>query len=338
MTPKKLILIPFILLFLFLLTFFGLPTLIHHHLNSQGETGSKIVKTHIDELFMVLPFHFKMKGLVVKMRTDGKTIFEGRDSQIGLDFEEIKKGRFLFWGDIKEYHLQYAPEYTEGLKEIRDYILKTDPDIKFSRIKIKESSIVVTRYSGVNKDKYFTLHDLRGHLNNLQPTKAIPVTKIILRAILYGETKLKLSLSQHNLTPAKDFDLDFILEKMQLADLNLILKKELPLIFKSGTLDLYAEAKSQNGNIEGYLKPFLHDVVIDDNDPDRKNPGHFLLSLVTTFFKKEKLKSFSTRVPLKMKAPMKIEYGEMLKKIYEKGFENKETPGLEHSVKLTEEK
>jgi hypothetical protein len=121
---------------------------------------------------------------------------------------------------------------------------------------------------------------------------------------------------------------------MLLPDLNLVRKKELPLIFKSGTLDLYAEAQSKKGHIQGYIKPFLNDVVIDENDPIHKHPGNMIMSFVTGFFKDKKHKNLSARIPISTEGPLNVDYSEVFQKIFKKGLKNKETRGLEHSLKL----
>lgn len=274
-----------------------------------------------------------MKNLQVKMRSNDVTFFEGKDSLIGLDWKEIKRGRILFAGRLKEYKVQYAPEYEKGLQEVQAYMLNPDQVIKFSRIRLAESSIVITRYSGVEKDKYFTLRELKGKLNNLQVTSERPITRIHLNAKLYGHSHVMVHASFNEKLHPKEWDVNFVLEKMLLPDLNKILKNELPFVFKAGVLDVYGEAQSKKGHIEGYLKPFLSDVVIDENDPDRKNPGHTLLSFFTKFYKDEKFKNLSTRIPLIMDGPLKLDYGEILKKVYEKGLDSKETRGLENSLK-----
>lgn len=62
---------------------------------------------------------------------------------------------------------------------------------------------------------------------------------------------------------------------------NHFLKSKVPLTFTKGKLDLYAEAQSTNGTIEGYIKPFLKNIDVVKTKEDFKGPKNWFYEIVT---------------------------------------------------------
>jgi hypothetical protein len=66
-----------------------------------------------------------------------------------------------------------------------------------------------------------------------------------------------------------------------LKQANPLVYQFVPLTFTSGTLDLFAEVKSQNGRLKGYVKPFIKKMHVVGNKKDFQGVKHFLVEVAT---------------------------------------------------------
>src|SRR5207248_2518482 len=88
-----------------------------------------------------------------------------------------------------------------------------------------------------------------------------------------GILKLHADIDPFSARPT--FTLDAEAKGIPLRDLNQLTDEKLKADFSSGTISVFAEARSDKGVFYGYVKPLLHDPrLVDETDPAKKNePG-----------------------------------------------------------------
>jgi len=71
---------------------------------------------------------------------------------------------------------------------------------------------------------------------------------------------------------AADFSCDVAIEGASLPALNDLLRAYEKLDVAAGTLSLYSQVTIKNGYLQGYVKPLLRDVKVDEGGPNAKPP------------------------------------------------------------------
>jgi hypothetical protein len=338
---KKKVIIPFIVFLLALTGFFVSPKLLLSSFNRLGKTEPKYLDFKADDMSFTPTLHLRVEGLHVDLKAGNKPLLRGAVMESGIDYGELLKGRILLTSKLEKFTMYYAPAYTKALIQVGRRVLGIADkynfklrDLAFSDIDIKDSEVIMTTYPGVNKEKFFTLHDVKGKVRNIQGSEEHPIGTLHLSALVYGKTRTHLE-GQFNLkAKPEEWDLDFTLQKLNLADLNIILEKNLPMVFKQGTLDLYAEMQMKDKKVQGYVKPFFDQVKIEENEPKRELPGNFLLSILTFLYEDEKPESVSTKIPFLMKKGFTVESPGLLKTIIKHGIDQDLKRGLDHQLTL----
>lgn len=323
------------------LSVYLIPKLVLAAFNRLGQEGTHGLVFSARDMSLTPRLHLRTEGLKVNLKKGELPLIRGEVFESGLDYGELFRGRLLLSTEARKFSLYYSPDYTEALVRIGKRLLNLADrynfklqDFAFSDIKIEDSEVVMTTYPGVNKEKFFTLHDVNGEVNNIQGTEEHPLGLLRFSALVYGKTRTRLE-GQFNLrSRPEEWDIDFTLRQLQLTDLNVILEKKLPMVFKKGTMDFYAEVQSKEKKLQGYVKPFLDDVKIEENEPKEELPGNFLLSILTFIYEDEEPKSVATKIPFLMKKGFKVESPGLLKTIIKHGMDQKLERGIDHELKL----
>ena len=148
------------------------------------------------------------------------------------------------------------------------------------------------------------IHHLNGQLTNLrnveEKDKPLPST-IDITGDSIGGGKLALRGRMNILTPDMDMDIDTRLEGAKLAAFNSYTDNCCAVEFKGGTLDVYSEMAVRNGNLNGYVKPLVHDLSVEKL-PKSGNPVQmawsWFASVLLEVFKNQPHDQFATKVPI----------------------------------------
>ena len=107
--------------------------------------------------------------------------------------------------------------------------------------------------------------------NNLNSRSQGELSPFLLAAQIQKHAKLDVRGELNVLSKPREGDMDIIIEKLNIASLNNLLRHYVPLDFKKGELNVYAEAKASGRNVHGYAKLFFNDA--DIITPKQKYPG-----------------------------------------------------------------
>lgn len=123
-----------------------------------------------------------------------------------------------------------------------------------------------------------------------------------------------------------------------LPEANIFLKKKLPLTFTKGHLDVFVEARSQNGKVDGYVKLFLKDLDVIRTKENFKGPKHWAIEVITAISNiilKNPEKNFvATKIPFQFESKFKIDTEEALHRAIQHGYEERLKPGIENKYDL----
>jgi hypothetical protein len=81
-----------------------------------------------------------------------------------------------------------------------------------------------------------------------------------------GQTVVTLAMRPENHGP--DFDLNARIEDVELPKLNDLLRATAKFDVAAGQLSVFAEAKVQNGHVQGYVKPLFKDLKVYEKEKD----------------------------------------------------------------------
>lgn len=342
---KKKITIPLILLALIVGISFALEPFL---LKKSNEIAAKVnpeFKGHIGDLYIsLLRGAIVLENVTATLKKNDREFLKVRDVAVDLAWRELFKGSILFDVVIDHFNVKVAKDIMEAVKRLpKSEKKEMKANFKVAHINIIDSEITVLDLPGLQKDKYLKVKDIHGEVTDLTQRKNTELAKYDMNATLTGKDKIKLT---GNLDLAADpvrWDTNLKFTNFQLASANSALRKELPLNYKKGSVDIYSEVKSEEGKIYGYIKPFLNDVQYMGNKDEFKGSKHFFIEAIGAVanwsLENSKKKSVATRIPfIYENGAFSLESGEAITDVIEHGLlENKLVDrGVERKYKLNE--
>lgn len=340
---KKRFIIPFILVMVIVGVSLVLESVLLKQANKMAATMNPEFKGHIVDLDISL-----LKGAVVLQQVTGslkkndREFLAVKEVAVDLAWRELFKGNILFDVVVDTFNLKYSKDVLEASARLPKTEKKEAKQVfKLAHLDIRDSRISMLDLPGLKEDKFLTVYNIHGSVKELSQEKGTPLANYDIKASLTGKDKISLSGNLDMASEPVRWDLNAKLLKFDLASLNATLRKKLTLNYKKGTLDFYSEAKSENGKIYGYLKPFMNDVQYIGNKNEFKGGKHFLVEVVGTvsnwIFENKKAKSVATRVPFIYEdGVFSVESGEGLVQAVEHGLleTDKVDRGIENKYRL----
>lgn len=144
------------------------------------------------------------------------------------------------------------------------------------------------------------------NLTNVTDSKGERVARLDGKALVLGNAPLEVQATFDPFKDFEDFELRLRAREIDLPKLNDFSRAYGRFDFKAGTGDLVVEARADNGQLSGYVKPLLHNVDVFDWQQDVENTDKgFLRSLWEalvgggeTVLKNQQRNQFATRVEL----------------------------------------
>lgn len=283
-----------------------LPAIILSNLNKFLKDFSPHLEAHIGELDLhIIRGAYEFENIKVFIKGSEKDPFFFADSvDVSISWRELFRGRLLtdIVGD--ELQFKYSKEVLKAAKaqmkdmkkEERKEVKEKVFPLKVAKIELKDSKFQYDEIRGLP----LTLSDIDATMSNVTPSEDSPISFINLKADAMGSSKLKVSGTAN---PAKDpieWSVGGEMMNFNLKTMNEFLRVKAPISFTKGTMDLYTEVKSENGRIEGYLKPFMKDMRMVGNEKDFKNLKHFGIELaaagVNAILKRNENETLATKI------------------------------------------
>ncbi len=299
---------------------------------------------HIDDLNVsLIRGTYRFEKIEGTLKKNGRRFADIAEVNVAIAWREIIRGRILTDIKVREMNFKY-------LHELTDVAQKKDKDdardaknilfpVRVQSLDLIDSSLTLEEYPGLEEGKRLSATGIEGEVTNLIGTEKYPLTDYNLNANLLGSSRLH-ATGQLNLEKIpKEWVFHGQIEKFKLVEANSFLKRNVPLTFTKGTLDIYAEAISKNGNMDGYLKPFFRDIDVvssKEHFPSIKRTFvEYITALANLILRTSHTKTVATRIPFSDHAG-KFEIGkdEAIEKVLENGFKHQLKPGLENNYKL----
>lgn len=348
---KKKIIIPLVLfVFLVALRLILQPVLLTQ-INRKLETVNPMFTFHVGDLGIhILKGAVSLEDITGKVKKEKRAFLSVRRVDASIAWASLLEGKLVTEIEIEGADLSYTKklldaakalpkksdaEKKEDEKEMKEKISR----FRLDRVALKDSKVTLDDYPGLEEGKKLQITGIEGAVTNIVSTKANPLSFFNVRANIAHDTVAKATGELNLQESPLQWDVDSQMQGFDLSSINKFLKRKVPLTFTKGKLDFYAEAKSQKGKVEGYVKPFLKDIDVVKSNEDFKGPKHWLIEVVTAMgnlvMRAEDKKSVATRIPFSMdKKGVHVDTGEALEKAIEHGYEEKLSPGIEGKFDL----
>lgn len=344
---KKKFTIPLVVFVLLLVARMALVPVAQKELNQFLATFSPTLEFHMNDLDVhVIRGAYSFEGITGKVKGQKKEFLRIEKVDVSMAWREIFKGKIVT--DIEVIGPDFS--YTKALNKAFADASKNKKDadtakeklfpVKIERVDVKNGNVTLDDYPGLDEKSKFKVTDIEGRITNLTPEKKFPLSFFNVQAKLFGQSLVKTTGHLNSLTKPIAWDVDGELRQFDMTSANKFLKRKVPLTFTKGKLDVYAEAESKKGAVEGYVKPFLENIDVVKTDEKFKGPKHWAIEVVTALGNlilraSDKPKSVATKIPFSMdKSGVHVDSGEALTKAIQHGFEQKLKPGIENKYDL----
>jgi len=343
---KKKIIIPVVLLAILVTLRLALEPIIHKRLNAYLLSFSPALAFHIEDLDLnIIKGGYTFEGVKGALKSNNKDFLTVERIYVSIAWREIFDGKVVTDIDVSNFDFSFndtvkeaftsVPEKKKNATEVRDTLFP----VKIERVRVSEGKITMDDYPSLEDNKKFHVSKIRGEINNLTPDSGRPFSPFDLEGTIFQSNVLKLSGNLKTLDKPISWDIDTELHDFNLLEANKFLRRKVPLTFTKGKLDLFAEAKSEKGKVEGYVKPFMKDADIMNTKEDLEGSKHWMVEVLTALgnllLRTSDTKTVATKIPFSFdKEGMHVDSGEALNKALEHGFKEKLTPEIENVYNL----
>lgn len=320
--------------------------LIHKELNKFLATFSPTLEFHMNDLDVhIIRGAYSFDGITGKVKGKNKNFIEIDSVDVSIAWREIFKGKVVTDIEITEPTFSYTKDLLTAFAnaskkpdEAKTAKEKLFP-VRIERVDVKNGTVTLDDYPSLEEHKKMSVTKIDGRITNLTPAKKFPLSFYNVKATLFGNSVVKTAGHLNLLAKPIEWDVDGELRGFDLTAANQFLKRKVPLTFTRGKLDLYAEAASEDGEIQGYIKPFMKNLDIVKTDENFKGPKHWAIEIITALgnliLRASDTKSVATRIPFSKDAGgMKVDTSEAVGKALQHGFSQKISPGIENKYDL----
>lgn len=325
-----------------------LPTAIKVGLNSYlKDDFSPSLSAHVSDVDLaILRGVYNLQGISAAIKEKDKEFLQIKDVKVSLPWRGIFKNDLIADVVIDKLDVTYSNQLMPAIqkhlvmlkeeKEKKEKEGKKDepPLLKIGRLDLTHSLVRTTLFPALTREEGVVVTDLNARVTNLNPTEDAPLTPFDVQAVLLGSGKIKTEGEAKLLAEPLQWTVDSEMKNFDLTSLNKFLKKNVPLTFTRGRVDLYAEAVTEQTKIKGYIKPFVKNLDVIKSKEDFKGPKHWLIEIVSAMgnvvMKADE--TMATRVPFVFDKVFKPESGDAISAAFEHGFQQELNRGIEHSL------
>lgn len=320
-----------------------LPTTIKIGLNNYLKDFSPSLRAHVADVDLaILRGVYTIEGITAEIKKKDKKFIEIGSAQAQLAWRDLFKGNLVAVVTVNELDFTYSndvlPAVKEHMKSMKKDEKKEGPSVRIGRFDLKNSTVRTSLFPALTREQGVVLTKLEARVTNLTPTKDNPKTPFSMQGLLLGSGEVKTEGEANLLGETPEWTIDNEVKNFDLTSLNRFLKKNVPLTFTKGKLDLYAEAASRGDAIRGYVKPFVRNLDVMRTEENFVGAKHWLVEIVTALgnvvMKADQ--TTATRVPFVFVETFRPEGGQAISKAFEHGFQQELTRGVENIIGLEE--
>ncbi len=350
-TSKKLFFSPYFwgVIILFVLIRAFAPGIILRETNKFLATFSDTYHGHIEDFDIhILRGAYSMHGFSLRLKQSPEAEFVSiQDVDVSIAWRELFAGRVNTDIVVDEANLVISNKITDafskdkkGAKVDSKEAAKTLFPVRVGRVDVKDSKFEFAELLSIPEAQRWRLTGLNGRVSNVTATETAPLTLATLRGKLFDSSEIKAVANLNLLKKEIAWDVDLDLRDFNMSNANAWLKRKLPLTFTSGKLDLYSEVRSEDGKIEGYVKPFLHKADIVATGESFAGLKHFAIEVsvatANLILRSARDKTLATKVLFSYeKGEFNINSGKAISEAFKNGFSEKIPEGIDDEISLS---
>ena len=292
-----------------------LPSIVKNYVNRTLDDLPGYVG-HVDDIdIRLIRGAYAIDTLVLKKRTDTSSypFLKINHADLSIEWKQIFKGKLV--GEVilekpSIHILAETPDPTqEPSKEHWTETLKDLMPLTINKLEIADGEFTyLDRTTSPEIDLYIKNMRLTAlNLANVEDTTTTTLpSSVSLSGISIGKGNLNLDMRVNVLKEIPDFDMNMKLTNVELTSLNDFIKAQGKFDVERGDLDLYSELKLMDGEINGYVKPFIQNLKVSDwkNDKEKEEGGilnaakEAVIGLFSKVVENPKEKQIATTVPI----------------------------------------
>jgi hypothetical protein len=291
----------------------ALPGIVKNYVNKKlnelpGYTG------HVDDIDIHL-FRgaYVIHNLLLRKKSDPEKypFLQIGQADLSLEWHSLFKGRLVGKVLLNQPDINILTTEEISKEPSRDSWTKTVKalmPITINRLQVNDGKFA---YLDLNKQHPTNLHIDRMQLTalnlaNVQKTADPLPSQVSLSGISIGNGHLKLDMKVNVLKDIPDFDMGMQLTGANLLSLNGFFEANAKMDVERGSIDIFSKLKLKDGEMDGYVKPFIKDLKVLDVKKDIKKKGGALrvvkkavVSLFAKAVTNPKTKKIATVIPVK---------------------------------------
>lgn len=315
-----------------------LPQILLHQANKYLSEFSPTYYLHMEDLdISILRGAYQFEEVYGKLKGDEKEFLRVKHVDVSIAWREIFKGKIvtdivtndLYFLFLKDMTKLSVPDTKKEAVDVKDTLFP----VKVDMVELRNARVVFEEYPALSEEERLRIEKINGKITNITSNAAEPLSDFNLTASLQGSSEFvfigALDLTQKPML----WDVDVELKDFDISTLNKVLKRNLPLTFTKGRMDLYAEAKKDKKMIKGYIKPFIKDIDVVANKEKFVGLKHFGIEILTALgnliLRDSDTKSVATYLDFNYDGKFNVDTGQGISNALEHGFKQKLSPGIE---------
>jgi hypothetical protein len=291
----------------------ALPGMVKNYVNKKinelpGYTG------HVEDIdISLVRGAYVIKGLELRKKADPAKypFLQIRRSDLSIEWKSLFKGRLV--GEVILDQPMINILTTEDLdkepsKDSWTKTVKALMPMTINKLQVNNGAFA---YRDLNKQPATNLHIDQMQLTalnlaNVQKNADPLPSQVNVTGLSIGKGHLKLDMKVNVLQDIPDFDAGLALTGANLLSLNGFFEANAKMDIERGGIDIFSKLKLKDGEMNGYIKPFIRDLKVLDVKKDIKKKGGLLRvvkkAVVGLFAKavtNPKTKKIATMIPIK---------------------------------------
>jgi hypothetical protein len=313
---------------------FSLPAFILPRVNNYLAKFSDTYSLHIEGLTLnFLRMAYTFENVDGQMKQSHKPFLKIREVDVSVDWRELLHLRILSKVQVNDANAILTKALFEDSsrpnarpKEEAVNVRDTLFPVRVARVTLKDSKVSYSELIHQPELPLWKIRDINGYFTNVTPTEKRPLSDFNISGELLDNGKFSATGKVNRLMTPVDWATKAEVRNFHLKEANPALVSWVPVNFAAGTLSVWAEAHSQKGVVNGYLKPFFDHAKVFQRDQKFKNAKHFLFDVLTAagnaILKRHDDKTVAAKVLFHSdKNGVKVDTGDTLKTAFEHGFE-----------------
>lgn len=303
---------------------------------------------HVDDLSLsFVRGAYRFEGIKAHLKkTENKMEFLKLDYvDVSLAWRDLLQLRLRTDIVISGLHFEVTESVIKALTSSQDAKKETQEvgetlfPVQISRVDIQNSSVHLATAPGLPPEVALRFTQIQGRLTNATPSEDRPHSLVNLQATIQEHATLFFVGEMDASQLPTEWLASAELKGLKLTSLNSFLLRAIPLTFKDGVADGYAEIKGNRGNIEGYFKPFIKDLDVTGDEKDWKGFKHAGFEIASGaakyLLRSSADKSLATRIEFKYEN-QKLDYSlaKILGGAIEHGYQGQIEPGIENKYEM----